>query len=210
MGFLKLAGRFCCQFGWLSFLLLLSSCQVSAQSTSYDGVWWQLRTAAEQEGFILGYGDCYADPAGQKIRMLLDDADIRIAVSTYYQGHQKFRTRPVAQVLKDIWAGHISVHDAKRSAAREGWRERHGYFDGLWWKGSNPTEQLGFVEGYTTCHNRELRKAKPLEFQPANYVQLISAWYTPAGDESVVAHHQAEKIADVLLRFSEHAGSASR
>jgi len=116
----------------------------------------------------------------------------------------------VAQVLKDIWAGHISVHDAKRSAAREGWRERHGYFDGLWWKGSNPTEQLGFVEGYTTCHNRELRKAKPLEFQPANYVQLISAWYTPAGDESVVAHHQAEKIADVLLRFSEHAGSASR
>jgi hypothetical protein len=190
------------------YLLLLSS-SLSAQSNAYDGVWWQLRTAPEQEGFIFGYGDCYADPAGQKIRMLVDDATLRIAVSTYYQGHQKFRTRPVAQVLKDIWAGHISVPEAKHAAAGQGWRERHGYFDGLWWKGSNSTEQLGFVEGYVACHG-EQRKAKPLQFQPASYVQSISAWYAAPGDESVAAQRRAEKIGDVLLRFTAQAGSSTR
>jgi hypothetical protein len=208
MGFLKLA-RLSCQLGLLTSLLLIP-CSLAAQSKSYDGVWWQLRTSAEQEGFIFGYGDCYADPAGQKIRMSLDDADMRIAVGTFYQSHEKLRTRPVAEVLKDIWAGHTPVHEARHAAPGEGWRERHGYFDGTWWKGSNNTEQLGFVEGYTACRNREQRKVKPLQLEAARYVELLTAWYTPGGDESVAAQHQAEKIADVLLRFSGPAGSARR
>jgi hypothetical protein len=203
MGFLKLARHSSCQ---LTMFLLLVSGSVSAQNQSFDGVWWQMRTAPEQEGFIFGYGDCYADSAGQKIRMVVDDATMRIAVSTYYQGHQNTRTRPVAQVLKDIWAGHISVPEAQHAAAGEGWRQRHGYFDGLWWKGSSSTEQQGFVEGYVACHN-EQKKAKLLQLQPANYVQSVSAWYAAPGDESVAAQRRAEKIADVLLRFTEHAGS---
>ncbi len=205
----KLVWRLSRQFaGYL--LLLLVSPLLRAQSNAYDGAWWQLRNAAEQEGFIFGFGECYADPAGQRIRMLLDDAEMRIAVSTYYQGHQKLHTRPVAQVLKDIWAGHISVPHARHADAGEGWRERHRYFDGLWWKGSNSTEQQGFVEGYVACHNSEQRKAKPLQLQPASYVQSISAWYATPGDESVAAQRRAEKISDVLLRFTAHAGSSGR
>lgn len=200
MGFLKLARHFSCQLG---ILLLLISGSLSAQNNSYDGAWWQLRSAPEQEGFIFGFGDCYADPAGQKIRILLDDSEIRIAMGTYFQGHEKLHTRPVAQVLKDIWSGHISVPEAKRAAAGEGWRERHGYFDGLWWKGSSPTEQLGFVEGYITCHNTEHRKAQPLRLPAASYVQSITAWYAMPGDESLAAQHRAEKVGDVLLRFTQ-------
>jgi len=155
MGFLKLARR----HSLPSVLFLLSVNSLHAQNQPYDGVWWQMRTAPEQEGFIFGFGDCYADPAGRRIRMLVDDADIRIAVSTYYQGHQKSRTRPVAQVLKDIWAGHISVPGTKHADAGEGWRERHGYFDGLWWKGSTNTEQLGFVEGYIAPARSSVRRS---------------------------------------------------
>jgi hypothetical protein len=200
MGFLKLARHFSCQLG---ILLLLISGSLSAQNNSYDGAWWQLRSAPEQEGFIFGFGDCYADPAGQKIRILLDDSEIRIAMGTYFQGHEKLHTRPVAQVLKDIWSGHIPVPEAKRAAAGEGWRERHGYFDGLWWKGSSPTEQLGFVEGYITCHNTEHRKEQPLRLPAASYVQSITAWYAMPGDESLAAQHRAEKVGDVLLRFTQ-------
>jgi hypothetical protein len=207
MGFLKLA-RLGCQVALLT-SLLLAPCRLPAQSRSYDGVWWQLRTSAEQEGFIFGYGDCYADPAGQKIRMSLDDANMRIAVGIFYQSHEKLRTRPVAEVLKDIWAGHVPVHESKHASPGEGWRERHGYFDGTWWKGSNNTEQLGFVEGYIACHG-EQRKAKPLQLEPEKYAERLSAWYTPGGDESVAAQHQAEKIADVLSRFSGPPGSARR
>jgi hypothetical protein len=206
MGFLKLARFTSCQL--VMFVLLISS-SVSAQSNVYDGGWWQMRTAPEQEGFIFGFGDCYADPAGQKIRILLDDAEIRIAMGTYYQGHERLRTRPVAQVLKDIWSGHVSVPEAKHAAAGQGWRERHGYFDGLWWKGSSPTEQLGFVEGYIACHNTEHRKVQPLRLPAASYVQSINAWYAMPGDESVAAHRRAEKVGDVLLRFTQ-TGSPSR
>jgi len=207
MGFLKLA-RLGCQLGVVS-SLLFAPYSFPAQTRSYDGDWWQQRSSPELEGFIFGYGDCYADPAGQKIRMSLDDADTRIAVGIFYQGHQKLRTRPVADVLKDIWAGHISVHEAKRAAPGEGWRERHGYFDGLWWKGSSSAEQLGFVEGYVACHNREQRKAKPLQLEPARYVEILGAWYAPS-NESVAAQHQAEKIADVLLRFGGRTAAAFR
>jgi hypothetical protein len=206
MGFLKLARFTSCQL--VMFVLLISS-SVSAQSNVYDGGWWQMRTAPEQEGFIFGFGDCYADPAGQKIRILLDDAEIRIAMGTYYQGHERLRTRPVAQVLKDIWSGHVSVPEAKHAAAGQGWRERHGYFDGLWWKGSSPTEQLGFVEGYIACHNTEHRKVQPLRLPAASYVQSINAWYAMPGDESVAAQRRAEKVGDVLLRFMQ-TGSPSR
>ena len=207
MGFLKVARHFSFQLGM--FVLLLSS-PLSGQSNVYDGMWWQMRTAAEQEGFIFGFGDCYADPGGQKIRMLLDDSEVRIAMGTYFQGNEKLRTRPVAQVLKGIWSGHISVPEAKRAAAGGGWRERHGYFDGLWWKGSNPTEQLGFVEGYIACHNTEQRKAKPLRLPATSYVPSINAWYAAPGDESVAAQRRAEKIGDVLLRFSTQADSSAR
>jgi len=200
MGFLKLARHFSCQLG--IFVLLISG-SLSAQNNSYDGAWWQLRTAPEQEGFIFGFGDCYADPGGQKIRILLDDSEIRIAMGTYFQGHEKLHTRPVAQVLKDIWSGHISVPEAKRAAAGEGWRERHGYFDGLWWKGSSPTEQLGFVEGYIACHNTEHRKVQPLRLPAASYVQSINKWYAMPGDESVAAQRRAEKVGDVMLRFTQ-------
>ncbi len=206
MGFLKLARLTSCQL--VMFVLLISS-SVSAQSNVYDGGWWQMRTAPEQEGFIFGFGDCYADPAGQKIRILLDDGEIRIAMGTYYQGHERLRTRPVAQVLKDIWSGHVSVPEAKHAAAGQGWRERHGYFDGLWWKGSSPTEQLGFVEGYIACHNTEHRKVQPLRLPAASYVQSINAWYAIPGDESVAAQRRAEKVGDVLLRFTR-TGSPSR
>jgi len=207
MGFLKLA-RHACRFGMLAVLLLVPGALL-AQSKSYDGIWWQSRTSPELEGFIFGYGDCYADPAGQRIRISLDDADTSLAVSIFYQSHQKNLSRPAAHVLKDIWAGHISVHNATRPAPGEGWRERHGYFDGTWWKGSNNTEQLGFVEGYVACHNSELRNAKPLPLEAEKYVEMLSAWYTPT-DETAAAQHQAEKIADVFVRFNSPARAARR
>src|SRR5215831_8578326 len=118
----------------LPFLLFLPT-SLSAQKKSYDGDWWRKRTSPEQEGFILGYGDCYADAAGQKVSVNIVNANMRIAVAVSYQGHENQRTQHVAQVLEDIWVAHIYVYDAQHAVAGEGWRERHGSFDGLWWKG---------------------------------------------------------------------------
>ena len=190
-------------------IVLFLNVKLPAQSKSYDGVWWQMRTASEQEGFIFGYGDCYAASPDQRVRVSLDDQNLQIAVGVFYQAHQSQRTRPVAQVLRDIWAGHVSVPYAKQALPGGGWRERHGYFDGLWWKGSSNPEQLGFVEGYATCFSSEHRKARAFSLEPEKYVSLLTAWYSLNGDESFAARRQAEKIADVLPRFS-NAGLVSK
>lgn len=205
MGFLKLARHVRC-LGMIACLILPAV--VSAQNKSYDGIWWQSRTSPELEGFVFGYGDCY-DPAGQKIRLSIDDADTLLAVSIYYQSHQKNLSRPAGHVLKDVWDGHVSVHTARHPLRGEGWRERHEYFDGTWWKGSNAAEQLGFVEGYVACHNSETRNPKLLTLEPDKYVEMLSAWYA-AADETVAAQHQAEKMSDVFQRFLSPTRSARR
>lgn len=194
---------------WKGALLLIlcmaGSCSVvCAQSKTFDGDWWLAGTGAEQEGFILGYGDCFADPDSLRVRMLMDDSTLRIAVSDYYQGHAAQRSRPAAEVLKDIWSGHIPVTGAEKAQPGQGWRVRHGFFDGGWWKGSNAAERLGFIEGYTTCVNSGKNKAAHLQLSPSAYVQWVDLWYAGGGDQEVAAQRQGVKISDVLLRVGNH------
>jgi|SRR5215469_3418524 len=192
-------------------LLITGACyRLPAQAKSFDGIWWLAGTAAEQEGFTLGYGDCYADPSALRVRMLTDDATLRIAVSDYFQSHEARRTRPVAEVLKDIWGGHLPVRGEEKAQLGEGWRDRHGFFDGAWWKGSNPAERLGFVEGYTSCINDSKKKSTALQLEPAQYVLWVDRWYAITGDDEVTAQRQAVKVADVLMRVGNHPSSGAQ
>src|SRR3974377_1760589 len=118
-----------------------SSCHLlPAQVRNFDGVLWMASSAAEQEGFLLGYGDCWADPDVQRVRMLTDDATLRIAVSDYYQGHAAQRARPAGEVLKDMWSGRYKMTGAERAQPGQGWRDRHGFFDGGWGEGAPSLE----------------------------------------------------------------------
>jgi hypothetical protein len=171
-----------------------------AQGKAFDGDWWMASTAAEQEGFVLGYGDCFADPDSLRVHMLMDDAALRTAISDYYQSHAAQHGRPAPEVLKEIWSGHIAVRGAEKAQAGQGWRARHGFFDGGWWKGSNAAERLGFVEGYITCVNNGKNKAAHLQLSPSAYVQWVDVWYAGNGDQEVSAERQGVKVDDVLLR----------
>jgi hypothetical protein len=196
---------------WLLLAILLSpNLLLGAQSATPDGDWWQKSSAAEQEGFILGYGECYASADSTRVREISDEADIRIAVSTYYQSHASERHRPTAKVLQDVWSGHINVRGSKPAREGEGWRERHGFLDGGWWKGSNPSEQLGFVEGYVTCHNAEQKHQPPLRHLPSMYVSQVSYWYDQPGDDDAVAQRRATKIQEVLTRIEMPAVAGKR
>ena len=193
---------------FLMALLVVSTCRrLPAQTKSFDGIWWLASTAAEQEGFTLGYGDCWADPSALRVHMLTDDATLRIAVSDYFQSHEAKRNRPVPEVLKEIWSGHIPVRGAEKAQLGEGWRDRHGFFDGAWWKGSNPAERLGFIEGYITCINEAKKKSTALQLEPEQYVQWVDHWYAITGDDEVTAQRQAVKVADVLVRVGNHPSS---
>lgn len=190
--------------------LFFPSLLVGAQSSTSDGDWWQKSSAAEQEGFILGYGDCYADPEGTRVRFVSEDSEVRIAMSTYYQSHASERHRPAAKVLKDVWSGHIEIRGSLPARVGEGWRERHGFLDGGWWKGSNPAEQLGFIEGYIACHNAEETRQPALRHLPNWYAPQVTHWYDQPGDEEIVAQRRAMKIHEVLTRVDTPASSGTR
>jgi hypothetical protein len=198
-------------FVWIGVASFLASLLLfAAQSSTPDGDWWQKSSAAEQEGFILGFGDCYADAEGTRVRVISDDSDVRIAVSTYYQSHASERHRPAARVLKDIWSGHIAVRGSQPARVGEGWHERHGFLDGGWWRGSNPAEQLGFIEGYVTCHNSEDSHEPLLRQLPSWYAAQVTHWYDQPADEETVAQRRATRIHDVLPRLELPAAKGTR
>ena len=93
--------------------------------------------------------DCYFNDAkahtntsGWKVDDYLE------AIDDYRRAYPSRNKRPVAEILKEI-----SQTGKPRPVAKGGevWTEPHGYYDGLWWRGSWPMEQLGYVEGYLAC-----------------------------------------------------------
>jgi hypothetical protein len=191
-------------------IIWLTGTAAVCQEASYDGVWWMKSSANQQDGFILGYGECYADSDGYRVRVMADDANVRIAMSTYYQGHQSQRARPVARVLRDVWGGHIPLRDATPTHPGLGWRERHGFLDGFWWQGSDPAEQLGFVEGYVTCHNNEEIHDLPLREPISAYVSQLGSWYDRPGEPAAVSQRRAVKISEVMTRLQASAENSTR
>jgi hypothetical protein len=201
MGFARGGPRFS-RFRLLAFALTFLAGVGTAQEKTFDGVWWQASTAAEQDGFILGYGDCYTDSQWDRVRVIADDANVRLAISTFYAGHQSQRTRPASRVLRDVWSGHIEVREPRQSRPGDGWRERHGFLDGGWWSSSTSAEQRGFVAGFQTCHNTEQLKEPSLRETVSTYVGQLNRWYQEPGDDQVVAQRRATKVSEVLRRLN--------
>jgi hypothetical protein len=86
----------------------------------------------------------------------------------------------------------------------EKYSEKHGYFDGEYWRTSEPEHQLWFIEGYLDCWRKEgLRSAK--FSKPANWYQgRISEWYGTTGDPAAYRDdRREEKIANVLWRYRD-------
>ena len=80
----------------------------------------------------------------------------------------------------------------------EDWKESHGYYDGLWWRGASPPEQLGFVEGYLSCYSTEMPSASGMFSKSApDYVRLMNSYMKGH------AHSDEEKLADILSRFRD-------
>jgi hypothetical protein len=191
----------------LTFALTFLAAISTAQDKTFDGVWWQASPATEQNGFILGYGDCYTSREADQVRVIAEDADVRVAISTFYAGHQNQRARPASRVLRDVWSGHLEVRDPRQSRPGDGWSERHGFLDGGWWASSTSAEQRGFIAGFQTCHNTEQQKEAPLRDSVSTYMAEVNRWYQEPGDDQTVAQRRATKVSEVLRRLNSASSS---
>jgi len=171
---------------------------------SPDGMWWLSISKNEQDGFVKGYLDCYiyelkgldkyeGRPFNSYGKLIVD----------FYQNNSQEKNRPVAEImhmLRDKSGESKSLYGEEAKGA-------HGYFDGLYWSQmwalQGKDEQVGFVEGYITCHELRYKKNQlTLSKSPFDYVNLIDQWYgfdKKSGDMN--ADRQDRPIADVLLMF---------
>lgn len=171
---------------------------VSASSgkPALDGRWWGTISPAERSGYIDGYEDCYVyDAKGVHTATGWTSNQFAQAVDAYYREHRDERTSLVSVVLKAINRTGKSRPIPKGG---EEWKERHGYYDGLWWRGSSPLEQLGYVEGYLSCDSTEVSNPARIFSKSARaYVRLLNTYMKDH------LHSDEEKVADILSRFRD-------
>jgi hypothetical protein len=155
-----------------------------ARPKPYDGYWWQAATREQQIGFLAGEDDCYAFDRRCPERSYRTNDEALAWLNEFYDKQPQNLSLPVREALRKV---RVPYSPSPPSGEGQAHREAHGYYDGLWWKGSGPDGRVGFIEGYLAClPNRE----KLFPNAPAKYVQLIDTWYK--------THSEDEKIAVVL------------
>ncbi len=161
-----------------------------------DGRWWARISLAERVGYINGYEDCYVyDAKGPHSATGWTANHYVEAVEAYYHGHKNDRTASVTTVLEQV---NRTGEPRPVPKGGEEWKEPHGYYDGLWWRGSSASEQLGYIEGYLSCYASEIA-SPPATFSKSahEYVALMNAY--------VKGHAKSddEKVAYILHRFRD-------
>jgi hypothetical protein len=177
----------------------------SAPIKTYDGNWWLLLSSEEQSGFINGHADCYQFELNEKLANPKPAVQTRELVTDFYCDNSSKRSTPVIEVIR--------VTDLQRRAGKtlqggEVWTERHGYWDGQWWREATATERLGFVEGYLACFAQTGKHAGGGFSKPTSeYVSEINGWYKlDVVNGNVDAKRIDAKIADVLVKFQDQLG----
>ena len=168
---------------------------VLPREKSFDGEWWEVAAPEEQTGFINGYYDCFQYDARRPVTGG-SDVEFQKAVSDFYQTHKDQMSTSVPALLRQL-AVTLQSSLARFPNAEE-WREPHGYYDGLWWKQSEPKEQIGYLEGYVSCYSNDVRSPHAqFSKHPEEYQELITQYYGhPENSEDT-------KIALVLYRFRD-------
>lgn len=183
-------------------LILISISGLGAQtrkppgntSPTFGRAWFMNASDREVRGFITGYYDCLPNPALRKLPgWAISDESMVKKVGAFYKRHKASRL-DVAHVALRIAA---NTRPMPPPPGGEVYKSRHGFLDGLWWKGAMWGDQPGYVEGYLVCLGR------PADNLAADkVVKAITAWYRqhPSREDRAIAY----VLQDVLRNKNHH------
>jgi len=161
-----------------------------ASSGRHAASWWGRLNVEEQQAYLDGISDCLQYDVHRDYPNLPNGPD-RGLIGEFYEAHPAQRHLTVLQVLPKV------PPQVRRQTPSGGevWPERHAYFDGLYWKGSE-RGKLPFIQGYLDCRaESDAGFAIQYPGPPERYVSLIDKWYERH------PNREDEKIALVLARF---------
>ncbi len=182
-------------------IFLISLFSACAEATSYDGKWWNAVSKDERTGFLAGYIDCAVYDAGQKNMADASWDLLEPRITRFYRGNASDLMKPVATVLVQL----SSQGSPQKPKDGESYSEKHGIFDGEYWRQLLDDERLGFVEGYMVCQKQYKKPAASLSHEAKWYVAQISKWYgiQPNDPSEINEKRSSKKIADVLYSFKD-------
>jgi hypothetical protein len=161
----------------------------SSHLDGYNGQWWSSLTQNEKVQFVSGLSDCFIYDAHGRHAVSPSSLAAR-KITDYYESHPNRSASSVLAVF----------HGLGDSAA---WAsERHGYFDGDYWRMLDNTGRHSFVLGYLACRSVYLHTQ--MRDIPDVYVAKISTWYrvgSAAPSDEVDPSRASDKIGDILGRL---------
>jgi hypothetical protein len=179
------------------------SARAAEPKARYDGKLWLEMSWGERSNFVWGYSDCDVDILGNRYWPAAPDLEREMFDYYYYAQNKSRLAEPIRVLMKRLLVKHRNDPPPKQlSKEEEGevWPERHGFFDGEFWRQASDGERLAFVRGQVECFHHEPRSKRRFSKLPAEYVREISKWYEAEGLES---NRDKEKIPEVLLRFAD-------
>jgi len=169
----------------------------SVPQGKYDSVWWRSTPQEERTQFIAGYLDCAAYDLGKSKLADARWSVIEPKITAYYASQAESNHETVPSLVLRL--GLIS-HSADRGPELHG--EKHGIFDGDYWRQITPSGRLGFVEGYTACRSSEPNQKRFAAHSATWYVGQISETYRLTPDNDIDDSRASKKIATII---QEHA-----
>ena len=183
-------------------ICLFSTC---ANAVSYDGKWWNDLPRDERLAFTAGYFDCAVYDAGQDNMGDISWYQIESEVTRFYNENTPELEKTVIVVIRQLYATGKLKH-RKPDYTGEYYPEKHGIFDGEYWRQLHfENVLLRFIEGYLVCQ-REFKKPEASFSREAKwYVKQISEWYGVRSDDpgKINEERYQDKIADVLYRLKD-------
>ena len=185
----------------LALLIALSVIGIASGSTgdqAHDGKWWLSVDRALRLGFVDGYIDCYVFVRKGPLPFLESPNQYEQRVTEHLKNHVVDSGKSVTQVLETIAAKPVAKIPGK-------WDEEHGIFDGDYWRQAEPSQRVGFVQGFLECQRKDGKAVAKFSRNDDWYVAQISQWYGIKEDDvgEINPKRESKKIADVLYTFKD-------
>jgi hypothetical protein len=177
----------------LGTLLLLGA---SAEST-YDRVWWESTGKDERTQFVAGYLDCAAYDDGNTRLAEAQWNGIEPEITRYYTSHPQMTRRTVPSLILALGAASRST-----DPAGERYPEKHGIFDGDYWRQITQSGRIGFVEGYLACRTSGIEKRQFAAHTAAWYVSQIDRTYRLTPEDGEDENDASKKIASIIQKLT--------
>lgn len=168
----------------------------------YDRVWWGSTPKDERTEFIAGYIDCATYDRGNAELANAQWNLIEPKITTYYASHPDAIHRMVPSLILALGSGGGSTDQAG-----EQYPEKHGIFDGDYWRQITPSGRIGFVEGYLACRNAE-HETRQFSARSADwYVSQIDGTYRLTREGDIDDSRASKKIATIIQDLSSQSDS---